>query len=190
MELWALRMDRKLTEDEERALAARYSPPRRRAESLCACALLDLALRERMGWERLPEIVRGENGKPGFPEFPGVQFNLSHTAGAVLAGVSETPVGVDIERLRPVSRHLADRFGEKEPAAFFREWTRREAAAKRSGEGIAALLRQMGQPLPARGLWSVETFPGYAAAACGDPSDPPGAVRLVTVEDLLFLKEK
>lgn len=187
MELWALRMDRPLTEDEERTLAARFSPPRRRAESLCAYALLSLVLRERMGWERLPEIVRGRNGKPGFPGFPGVQFNLSHTAGAALAGVSEWPVGVDIEGPRPVPRRLAERFGKTEPAAFFREWTRREAVVKRSGEGIAALSRQMEQPLAVRGLWSVETFPGYAAAACGDPSDPPEAVRLVTMDGLFRL---
>ena len=44
------------------------------------------------------------HGKPYFPEHPDVHFNLSHTAGAVLVGLSDRPVGVDIEHIRPVSQ--------------------------------------------------------------------------------------
>jgi len=194
MELWAARLDRPLTLGEEAALTALLPPSRRerlarvqdralRREPLCAYGLLRLALRERTGREALPSMALTASGKPYFPDCPDIRFNLSHTSGAVLVGVSEAPVGVDIERLREVPRHLAARFGTDERPAFFREWTRREAWAKRGGEGLSALLRQAGQPLAVEGLWTVELFPGYASAVCGGADDPPGEARIRSMDD-------
>lgn len=196
MELWAMRLDRTLTEGEDRALTARLPPDRRmrlagvhspekRREVLCAYALLGLALRESYGWDALPEMAWTDAGKPWFPSLPNLHFSLSHTAGAVLAGVSETPIGVDIERLRPVPRRLAARLGFDAPEAFFREWTRREASVKRSGAGLPALAADLGQSLVQEGLWSIDILPGYAASACGEPDDLPEPVRLRAITDLL-----
>ncbi len=53
-----------------------------------------------------PLIARTDLGKPYFPEWPGVHFSISHTAAAAMVGLSDRPVGVDIERIRPVSRRL------------------------------------------------------------------------------------
>ena len=41
-------------------------------------ALLAWAVRRRWGLERLPELARGDHGKPCFPAFPQYHFNLSH----------------------------------------------------------------------------------------------------------------
>jgi len=187
---------------EEAALTALLPPARRerlarvrdrtlRQGPLCAYGLLRLALEERTGREALPPMALTASGKPYFPDCPDLRFSLSHTEGAVLAGVSKTPVGVDIERLRAVPRRLAARFGTEEPPAFFQEWTRREAWAKRTGEGLSALLQNSGQPLAAERLWTVEVFPGYAAAVCGGAEDLPGKVQIRTIEELVTeIREK
>ena len=115
IELWAARLERPLTERETAAMLRllpagrrerllRIRQPEKRREPLCAYLLLRLALREACGWRDLPEIRLTSLGKPWFPEFPEVHFNLSHTGGAVLAALSDRPVGVDIERIRPVSQ--------------------------------------------------------------------------------------
>ena len=63
--------------------------------------LLAFAALETWGWEELPTIDRGKQGKPFFPDCPDRHFNLSHTDGFALCVLSdEGEVGVDIERVR------------------------------------------------------------------------------------------
>ena len=152
IELWAARLERPLTERETAAMLRllpearrerllRIKQPEKRREPLCAYLILRHALWEQYRWRELPEIRLSSFGKPYFPEHPDVHFNLSHTAGAVLVGLSDRPVGVDIEHIRPVSqrtmRRLADVGTER---AFFQSWVRREARTKRSGTGVGTML--------------------------------------------------
>lgn len=198
IDLWAARLERPLTEQEmERML--RLMPAKRRErlgrlqreekhrEPLCAYAMLRLALRERYGWRAWPEIMVTERGKPWFPEHPKVHFSLSHTEGAVLAGVSDQPIGVDIERIRPVGqRTMSQVAGVTTETEFFRSWVRREARTKRSGSGITAMLRSDPPMEPGEAYQEVVLFPGYAAgiAACGDV--PEIRLQVVSLEELLM----
>ena len=135
--VWALLLDRPLSAQEAAELTALLPPERRerlhrmrlpekRQEVLCAYLILRRALREQYRWQEIPPIVCEDDGKPFFPDAPQVQFNLSHTAGAVLAALSDRPVGVDIERIRPLSplarRRLAEGTSQE---AFFADWVRR-----------------------------------------------------------------
>lgn len=88
-------------ERQERLLRIKQSEKRR--EPLCAYLILRHALWEQYRWRELPPIRLTSLGKPYFPDFPEVHFNLSHTTGAVLVALSGEPVGVDIEHIRPVS---------------------------------------------------------------------------------------
>ena len=183
MRLWAARLDRPQTGEEAAALTAAL-PARRRArlvrsrpvvrrEPLCAYGLLRLALRTELGWEDFPEMDWTERGKPFFPAFPEVRFSLSHTAGAVLAGISVRPLGVDIQIRRPVRVSVMEKLaGTRDEAAFFRWWVRREAAAKWSGAGLSGVLRRPELPADVR-YWPLETFPGYFAGVCADPGETP-----------------
>lgn len=90
-------------------------------------------------------------GKPWFPQYPQIHFNLSHTAGAAVCALHDQAVGVDVERLRPPPVHLA-RGMAAEP--FFREWTAREAAVKRRG-GSALALRGPFHRSPFAALWRI-----------------------------------
>ena len=96
-----------------------------------------------------------EHGKPSLdsPVPADLQFNLSHTQGAVLLGICrQRAIGVDIERVREdlIPRDIAARFFSLEEQralmslpeaeqrqAFFRCWTRKEAFLKARGHGLS-----------------------------------------------------
>ncbi len=95
----------------------------------------------------LPPIQRHPGGKPYFPTMPHLHFNLSHSGALCLCALSDAPVGVDVERIRPrraglprycmedaeYSAYLAAGEGWEE---FYRIWTLKEAWAKQTGQGL------------------------------------------------------
>lgn len=76
-------------------------------------------------------ICRTEKGKPYAEGLP-LHFSISHSGEWVVAAVSDCPIGIDIEGLRPVEPRLAHRIGA-EPSRFFEEWTAKEAHFKIHG---------------------------------------------------------
>lgn len=197
VELWAAVLERPFAPDEDAALAALLPPARRarldcvpgekRDEVLAAYALLALAVGRRTGGGALPAVTAGEGEKPCFPALPELHFSLSHTRGAALAGLAERPLGVDVERVRPLSAQFMRRLaGTEEPAAFFSVWTRREARFKRDGARLADLLRREPPLAAEERVAAVDIAPGYAAAAAwrgGERSAPP--VHRLTQAELL-----
>jgi 4'-phosphopantetheinyl transferase len=113
----------------------------------------------------------------------GLQFNLSHSKGMALYGVTlGRPVGVDVERVREGAEfsRIAERFFTAKEAealrncpahvhaeAFFRCWTRKEAFIKAIGRGFALGL----------GSFEVSIEPGDSDALLGVRDDPTGAQR-------------
>ncbi|MBD5160691.1 MAG: hypothetical protein HDT14_01430 [Oscillibacter sp.] len=138
-----------------------------------AYRLLALALEREYGLPRLPEIAREPGGKPFFPDRPDICFNLSHSHGAAVCALHDRPVGIDVEKLRPAPRRLAEGM---EDEAFFRLWTAREATIKRRGEGISALLRSLEPDPMCRCLEGV--LEGCIVTLC--PSEE-AAVRVVRI---------
>lgn len=195
--LWAARMERELTEREERAMLLLLPDSRRqrlervqladkRRDVLCAYTILHLALREKYGWRGIPEMERSSMGKPFFPEFPTVHFNLSHTGGAVLVGISDEPIGVDIEKIRPVSVRSMQRIaGVASEKAFFQSWVRREARAKRAGAGVGTLIQGESPLQYGEHFYFLDTFDGYVAGVATRSEDPPGKVRKYFLDELL-----
>lgn len=125
----------------------------------------------------------GRHGKPalgGSVEGADLQFSVSHSADlAAYAVTIGAPVGVDVERLRPVEyldavaertfsrRECAALRGlpvELELAGFFNCWTRKEAYVKALGGGLSYPLDRFSVSLapgvPAR-LESVEDAPAH-----------------------------
>jgi 4'-phosphopantetheinyl transferase len=106
------------------------------------------------------EFGLGQYGKPALASpHESTNFNLSHTADLALCAISRTDVaGVDIERLDRVIDHdgLACKFFsareqaelQRIPAAarkraFLTCWTRKEAVAKATGQGLHLPLREI-----------------------------------------------
>jgi len=95
-------------------------------------------------------------GKPVIASPTRLDFNLSHTDGMMVCGLTRAcDIGVDVERLRPLSdiQTLANEFFCPEEAdellslaedqrisAFYRCWTRKEAYIKAVGEGLSTPL--------------------------------------------------
>ena len=104
-------------------------------------------------------IVRGAQGKPqlGDGPWPPLQFNLAHSGALLLLGVHrQTPIGVDLERLRPGLRWrpIARRYFNdaalaamealpetQQLQAFTAAWCDLEASLKADGCGLAARAR-------------------------------------------------
>lgn len=142
--------------------------------------LLGYGLREFFGVDRVPETELGPMGKPRFPAHPGLHFNLSHSGRYALCALSDAPVGVDIEAVRPRSPRLPERAlsGAERRwheargggwADFYTLWTRKESWCKYAGES-AARPRSVCPPLPGEqtGAIAVHSFcgDGWRAAVC------------------------
>ena len=197
IELWAARLERPLTERETAAML-RLLPLERRErlehlrdlekmrEPLCAYLMLYLALRQEYGWKKLPDMAHSDRGKPWFPDHPEVHFNLSHTSGAVLVGLSDQPIGVDIEKLRPVSQRAMQRIANASTEQeFFRSWVRREARTKRSGDGISTMARSETPLQYGEYYYELGTFPGYVAGVATRSREVPGRVRKYSLDEML-----
>ncbi len=142
---------------EERRRAARYRRDQDRIRFIAARATLRCLLAAHLGAEpRALAFAYGANGKPTLKPGGGLEFNLSHSGDlAVIALAHDREVGVDVERLRPLSsaQRIAERLWSSDEAAalgtldederltaFFATWTRKEAVVKALGEGITGRL--------------------------------------------------
>ena len=98
----------------------------------------------------IPDSAK-EKPMQGHPE---IHFNLSHCREAALCCVSDRPVGVDVEAVRPLrdglveytmnDAEIAEIREAAEPAlAFTLLWTMKEALLKLTGEGINNHLKEV-----------------------------------------------
>ena len=109
-------------------------------------ALLARLYREHFGGE-MPEILIAERGKPYFAT-GNVHFSISHTKDYVFCVLADREVGIDAEELsRTAKLALAEKIlsagelaqfeaAEDQNRALLTFWVLKEAAAKRSGEGL------------------------------------------------------
>ena len=80
-------------------------------------------------------------GKPYFTD-ASIYFSLSHSMDLCAAAIADSPVGVDIEIYRPaynprlVKRCLSETEKQFFDGDFTRLWSRKEAVAKMTGEGL------------------------------------------------------
>lgn len=114
---------------------------RRLAAEMAGCRPEDIVFRLEAG------------GKPRVEHPRGIEVNLTHSDGWLLAAAASVPVGIDMEAVRPVDWHLiarrflssADRDWlaaypvEDRQRAFFHLWTWKEAVAKAVGAGLRLL---------------------------------------------------
>ena len=108
--------------------------------------LLEKMYMEKCG-KPMPEILVAPGGKPYFAD-GSVHFSISHTKYHVFCVLSDRPVGIDAEEMnRQINLQLADKIlspnekerydlAEDKKAALLKLWVLKEAAAKRTGEGI------------------------------------------------------
>ena len=117
--------------------------------SLGAGILIDKGLETFGLREANVRIAEGTYGKPYFPDYPDIHFNVSHSEKMVIAVFADVEVGCDIEYVDSVDLKLAERFfckpeyefimGHQEQErkeAFYRIWTIKESFMKAVGSGM------------------------------------------------------
>ena len=116
------------------------------------------------------EIIREEGAKPRF-DTQDVHFNLSHSNGVLLVGISHVPIGVDIEKIRPIDFKKFDFIDAEDEQDFFEKWTERESYLKFTGEGMSKLRKEI--PEDAH-FEHFDVFDGYHACVCAEPQNIRG----------------
>jgi 4'-phosphopantetheinyl transferase len=93
------------------------------------------------------EFGVNEHGKPFLQGHTSFHFNISHTWNAIAIAFSNDNVGVDIEKIKSPDFQISRRFftsseqgyilSHNNPGcAFYEIWTKKEAYAKYTGEGL------------------------------------------------------
>lgn len=137
--------------ERERILSIKNPAAQKNSLSALLC-LNKLIKRARLDGEEL-SIIREKNGKPRFASLP-YHFSISHSRELCAVALSSVNVGLDLEYIDE-SRNaeaLSRRFFSPEEHSrlcesrnkledFFALWTKKEALAKLSGEGLASICR-------------------------------------------------
>lgn len=123
-----------------------------RLEHQAGLSLLKIGLHRQFGLEiedLTSQIQAKEKGKPYLPAYPHIHFNISHSGDIAVCALGSSPLGVDVEKLRPVKLHSTKRMlsareriyleglpeGQR-TEALFRFWTLKESRAKALGVGL------------------------------------------------------
>lgn len=174
------RLEPYLTGEEVEA-ANRFIFERHRLLYAASHAFMRIRLGASLGREpKRIEIVRGEYGKPALKD-EALEFNLSHTLGLAMLGMSPagTEVGVDVERVDDRRDHAGlarSVFTEEERRewsgdveGFFDRWTLKESYIKARGAGLSLDLQRFGISLS-----------GEPRLTCGHELDDPESWRFTS----------
>jgi 4'-phosphopantetheinyl transferase len=188
---------------DEKERARRFVFERDRGRFVAARAFLRRVLGQFVG-EHPADLIfdYGSHGRPGLSAYgPRPDFNLSHAGDVALLAVSwASPLGIDVETVTPATdtgaiagqvmhpNELAafERLAEHlRMSAFFRLWTRKEAALKALGTGLSRDPRSLDVGLGQAGdetvVWldgtpfvirDIPAPPGHAAAVCAPRGVP------------------
>ena len=107
--------------------------------------LIDLLASTPNALRSTPSFLYNEHGAPYLAAGP--YFSISHCKQGIAVAVSDSPIGIDIEAIRPLNESLVRKtmnsqeqthiFSSSHPETeFIRLWTQKEAYVKMQGTGI------------------------------------------------------
>ena len=198
-------------DDGERIRWAAFQPADDRARFATGRWLLKRLVRDVTGTGRVAldatcPTCGKQHGRPVSVEHPGLSLSLAHSGDRVVAAVAETPIGVDVEAIRPLDHvRLAPRVLSPDERATYDElpaaareaallawWVRKEALLKAIGRGLVEPLTAVGlggseaphevRQWPFDGVpWvrGLEVGAGHLAAVAGTTAD--GVAPEITV---------
>jgi len=146
--------------------------------------------------ELTPEDAEANNteahkpsGQPYLPDYPDIYISLSHSGARAMCGISDAPIGVDIQEHseRREVMDIAKRFFHEEEVAylesisdpehrrteFYRLWCLHEAYVKNTGNGLSEgfkdvtfldAINEDGKTRDDKSVHLIDTIPGYSAA--------------------------
>lgn len=116
--------------DYRRAKVGAFRFAKDRRLSLLAGLLLDELLHEHGLRERDMAYLEGPQGKQSFANREDLHFSLAHSGDMAVAGLSTSPIGVDVEHLPAFAYDVAEPY----------EWTKMESVGKLRGCGVGAFV--------------------------------------------------
>lgn len=133
--------------DQRRKAAEGFLRAQDRIRSVLSYRLLQYGLNCEYQIDVAPEFIFNEYGKPFLKDYPQIYFSLSHCEKAIACAISESPIGIDIETLRPFDAELAEYVCSREEfaaisvspepeVAFTVLWTKKESLCKMLGTGL------------------------------------------------------
>ena len=160
------------------------------------------------------KICSDENLKPYLNNFLR-QFNLSHSNNLIVLATDETPIGIDIEYVKPLEglEDILSYFSQKEQKAFFSKnknqrldffytlWTLKESYIKAIGKGLNSPLDSFTIDVSEKNIslissvnsnaqWSFKRYQisdNYKCAVCAQHTQFPESLTIVKASDLLQL---
>ncbi|REK74292.1 4'-phosphopantetheinyl transferase family protein [Paenibacillus paeoniae] len=204
-----------LVSEEKRARVKKLRFLRDAYRTLLGEALVRAAIASRLeiGNERI-HFARNEYGKPSLIGHESLQFNVSHSGDWVALFVSDVPVGIDVEEIRPIDMNIAESFlsvleynrlmshnqGER-LAHFYELWTLKESYIKCKGEGLSIPLHSFSILVnedrsvslePSGGHHFFKTYEldrNYKLAACAEVDRFPPSITKWSFEELRTILE-
>lgn len=188
--------------------ASRFVNPNDAALSTCAGLIIEWI---RVKFTNGSELRNDEYGKPYFID-SSVHFNISHSGKYVLAAVSDSPVGVDIQKhdgesidyyldsLSTYERRIIATVDERNRTdLFYRTWSAKESYVKAIGLGLSKDTRSFSVILDVQNkvidsdtrfgkwdLYEIECDGGYSAFVCSTEAVPgPLHPRRIHVKEIL-----
>jgi len=206
IEIFAVQMEeRRLPGDLRREWLGHVSPERARRtaryvqwrdaqRSLIGDVLVRCVLCERLHlWNHQLRFDQNPFGKPHVRHGEGVRYNVSHSGSWVVCAVGRHEVGVDVQRVRPISLGISERYFSpaehadllarpeaERLACFYGLWVLKESYVKAIGRGLSVPLDDFtvrpgadgraalrgGGPTDACSLVEVPFEDGYRMAVC------------------------
>ena len=109
------------------------------------------------------EYHLNEFGKPLNED---INFNISHSKGVVVFAKDKIPIGIDIEKIRPVENSLVEYISSSEEREyikndinFYEIWTNKESLTKAIGTGIKTKIKDIpGLPINGKKTYQEKEF--------------------------------
>ncbi|GIN69094.1 MULTISPECIES: 4'-phosphopantetheinyl transferase family protein [Bacillus] len=161
--------------EEKREKINRYRYPEDANRTLIGDVLARSIIRETFGlpYDRIT-FTAGRYGKPSAEGLPDFHFNISHSGSWIVCAAGDCPVGVDVEKIKPVNFDIAERFFSPEEhrdlmakseserlSYFYHLWTMKESFVKQAGKGLSLPLDSFTVKLAEDGRVSLKTPPNY-----------------------------
>jgi 4'-phosphopantetheinyl transferase len=158
------------------------------------------------------EFNANKYGKPLLKRDCGLHFNISHSEDWIVCAVDNEPIGIDIEKLRPVELEIAEQFfaeeeykilisknPEDQQHFFFDLWTLKESYIKAVGRGLSMPLNSFTVSFLEKGEivvksgnklanWALKQYdldPEYRMSVCAVHQAFPDNVIIKKLKDIL-----
>jgi 4'-phosphopantetheinyl transferase len=138
--------------------------------------LLELLASAPYNFPTTPTFIYNEHGTPYLENGP--YFSISHSQRGIAVAVSDMPIGIDIEAIRPINEGLILKTMNAEEqqriftsydieAEFIRLWTRKEAYVKMQGTGIISDMHKiLSNTLGVKWEQIINAEKGYICTIC------------------------